>query len=119
MSHLNNKGKIISEASVNATLLKDKSALLGFLTATNSGEEEAYLKVYDQETEPDVGTDVPTFTFLIPAGNAGAGSNLGIPFGGIDFGRGLAIAITGGEADDDATAVDAGQVIVNYAFRTI
>lgn len=117
MEHLNNKGKIISTATTNATLLKNKGGLLGFLAAGNKGSSPAYLKVYDQAEEPEVGVDIPTFTFLIPGNTAGAGSNLGIPFGGIDFGLGLGLAITGGIEDDDATAVNADEIVVNYGFR--
>lgn len=117
MLHLNNKGKKISAANTNPTLLKSSGGLLGFLAATNSGATPAYLKIYDKATEPDPATDISTFTFLIPGNTAGAGSNLGIPAGGIDFGLGLGFAITGDEADGDTTAVAAGQVIVNYGFK--
>lgn len=117
MLHLNIKGKKISEANTNPTVLKNAPGLLGFLTATNSGATPAYLKVYDNNEEPDPGNDVSTFTFLIPGNTAGAGSNLGIPAGGIDFGLGISIAITGDEADGDTTAVAAGQVVVNYGCK--
>lgn len=117
MQHLDNKGKVISAASTNATVLKSRGGLLGFLSATNSGAGPAYLKIYDKGTTPVVGTDTPVFTFLIPGNTSGAGSNLGIPFGGIDFGAGISIAITGGVADSNTTPVNANEIIVNYGFK--
>lgn len=117
MEHLNIKGKIISEASTNLTQLKDKSGLLGFLAAGNAGSSEVYLKVFDQTEQPTIGVTESTFTFIIPGNTAGAGSNLGIPFGGIDFGYAIWIALTAGMGDDDNTPVNAGEVVINYGCK--
>jgi hypothetical protein len=107
--------KKISTATTNATLIKNSAGVLGYLTASNSSSSPRFLKLYDKASAPTVGTDVPIHTFLIPGNASGAGSN--IPLGaGMAFSTGLALAITAGAVDSDATAVGLTDVIVNYGY---
>jgi hypothetical protein len=87
------------------------------LTAANINDQEVFLKVYDKATAPTVGTDVPVYTFLIPGNTRGSGTNIPLPEGGIEFKKGLGIAITGNIADSDTTAVLANEQVINGAFR--
>jgi hypothetical protein len=60
-----------------------------------------------------VGTSVPVFTVLVPAGGTiviGGGAN------GIRFGTGISLAITGAAGDLDTTAIAAGDVKVATSF---
>lgn len=106
----------ISEASTNATLICAQSCLLTMLTASNSNDQEVYLKIYDKASDLTVGTDTPIFTFLIPGNTRGSGTNIPLPSGGIQLSNGLGIAITAGALDNDTTAVNAGEQIVNGAY---
>lgn len=59
-------------------------------------------------------TDIPAMIIPVPAAVSGVPgvATLPIGFSGLRFALGLGLAITGGAADTDATAVAAGQVKV-------
>ena len=61
-----------------------------------------------------MGTDTPAMMIPIPAAVGGVPGTAPLPvgFNGFRFPLGLGIAITGGMADSDTTAVAAGQVKV-------
>jgi hypothetical protein len=102
-------GKVISTASTNLTQIKASAGYIGYLAMTNNGASNAYIKLYDA-ANPVVGTDIPVHTFEVPR----PGSNIPLSDFGINFRKAIWLAITGGIADSDSTAVAAGQVIVNY-----
>ena len=107
------KGKLISAASVNNTLVKASASNVGLFTASNSAASARYLHLYDKVTAPVAGTDVPFHTYLLPAS-----SNVVIPIpaAGLRTTSGFGFSITAGAADTDATAIGAGEVIVNYEY---
>jgi hypothetical protein len=88
--------------------------------ATNTGATAAYVKLYNKATAPTVGTDVPAMILPIAAAVAGVPGVALLPIGyqGFRFALGLGIAVTGGAADADTTAVAAGQVKVMLS-RTV
>lgn len=102
-----------SAASTNATSVKTSAATLYNIAVSNTGASAAYLKIYNKASAPTVGTDVPVLTIPIAAGGA-----LALSFGttGHRLATGLALAITGGTADSDTTAVAAAQVKVLTAY---
>lgn len=106
-------GKLISAATTNATSVKASAANVGLLTAYNSGASTRYLKIYNKVTAPTVGTDTPVHTIPIPAG---ATINFPVPAAGFRLWFGFALAITGGLADADTTAVGASEVVVNWEY---
>jgi hypothetical protein len=107
--------KHISLASTNATLIKSSLAKLYVVSAIGLTSTVRYLKFYDTDVAPILGSDVPVFTIPVPANTQGAG--IVIPFNiPIEFGTGLSFAITSGSADNDTGAVGAGDVIVNLTF---
>lgn len=107
--------KLISAASTNATSVKSSTAVVVGGSASNLSASTKYLKFYKKASAPTVGTDVPVYTLPIPAGVT---LNLGEFFGAMNVphGTGLAYAITGAAADNDTTAVAAGDVIVNLIY---
>jgi len=112
-------GKLISAATTNATNVKDSPGTLYLCAATNNGAAPAYIKWYDKAVPPTVGTDIPVLVFEVVANATpalGAGTNIPLNSKGAAFSRGLSFAITGGIADNDTTAVGAGQVILNYGY---
>lgn len=106
--------KRISLATNNATNLKNIAGVLGGIVAINLTATVRYLKIYDKASAPTVGTDVPVMTIPIPASTDGAGFVWNVP---IMLSSGISYAITGGAADNDNTAVGAGNVIINLAWE--
>lgn len=106
-----------SAATTNGALVITGTSGLTSLYATNTGAGAAFVKLYNKATAPVVGTDIPEMVIPIPAAVAGlpgvAAPNIG--FIGMRFSLGLGIAITGGAADTDTSAVAAGQVKVKLS----
>ena len=88
--------------------------------ATNIGATVAYVKLYNKATAPAVGTDVPEMIIVVPplASGVPGVATFPIGFNGLRFNLGLGLAITGGSADTDTTAVAAGQVKIKLS-RTV
>ncbi len=105
---------INSAASTNGQLVLTGTSGLQALFASNTGAAAAYVKLYNKATAPTVGTDVPAMLIPVPAAAAGVPGVVEITpgFNGYRFALGLGLAITGGAADSDTTAVAAGQVKV-------
>lgn len=112
--------KLFSAASTNATSVKASSGFLMGGTVSNVNAAARYFKLYNKASAPTVGTDVPIFTLMLPAGSATVPSivNLADLFGeaGHLFGAGIAYAITGAAADSDTTAISANDCIVNLNY---
>jgi hypothetical protein len=104
---------INSAASTNATSIKTSAGTLYSVVASNFGASPRYAKFYNKASAPTVGSDVPFFTVTIPV----AGT-LVLEFGavGVRFGTGIALAITAGAADTDATAIAASEVKVVTSY---
>ena len=77
-------------------------------------------KIVIDYTAPTVGTDVPEMIIAVPPLVSGVPGVATFPIGfnGLRFNLGLGLAITGGSADTDTTAVTAGQVKVKMS-RTV
>jgi hypothetical protein len=105
---------INSAATTNGQLVLTGTSGLQALFATNTGAGAAYVKLYNKATAPTVGTDTPAMIITVPAAVAGVPGEKEITpgFNGYRFALGLGLAITGGAADSDTTAVAAGQVKV-------
>lgn len=103
---------IVSAASTNATVVKGSAGTIGSIFVHNTTAAVNYLKVFNKATAPTVGTDTPVMNIAIPA-------NAAVDFvnaSGWRFTTGIGIAITGGQALLDATAVAAGDVTFNMAY---
>ena len=102
-----------SAASTNAAVIKGSTGTLLGLSAFNAGASTAFIKLYNQTAAPTVGTSVPVMVIPVASGQY---ERLDVGAYGCRFGTGIAIAITGGAADTDTTAVAASQVKIlgNY-----
>jgi hypothetical protein len=109
-----------SAAGTNAALILTGTSGLHAFYATNTGASAAFVKLFNKATAPVVGADVPAMIIPVPAAVGGVPgiATLPIGFNGFRFALGLGIAITGGAADSDTTAVAAGQVKVMLS-RTV
>jgi hypothetical protein len=110
-----------SAATTNGALIITGTSSLAAFHGTNTGAAAAFVKLYNKATAPVVGTDVPEMIIPIPAavgGVPGVASPLSLGYIGLRFPLGLGIAITGGAADTDTTAVALGQVKIKLS-RTV
>ena len=107
---------LVSAATTNATSVKGSSGTVYDMQCFNTNAEARFLKFYDKATAPTVGTDVPVKVIMMPGNSSGAGATAAFPVG-INFANGIAIAITAGIADTDATAVGAGDCVVNFDYK--
>lgn len=109
-----------SAATTNGALILTGSSGVQAFFASNIGATAAYVKLYNKATAPTVGTDIPEMVIPVPAAAGGIPGIVEISpgFNGYRFALGLGIAITGGSADSDTTAVAAGQVKVKLS-RTV
>lgn len=105
--------KLISAASTNLTSVRNSATNLGLLMAHNTSGSLRYLKLYNKASAPVLGTDVPLMVIPLPPNGA---AQIPIPAAGVRFSTGFALAITGGMADADATAIGANEVVVNWSL---
>lgn len=108
-----------SAASTNEALILTGTSGLQAFYATNTGATVVFVKLYNKATAP-ISTDIPAMILVVPAAVSGVPGvcTLPIGFSGFRFALGLGIRITGGVADNDTTAVAAGQVKVMLS-RTV
>lgn len=109
-----------SAASTNGALILTGTSGVCAFWASNTGATAAFVKLYNKATAPVVGTDVPEMIIPVPAAAGGVPgvAELSPGFNAYRFPLGLGIAITGGSADSDTTAVAASQVKVKLS-RTV
>jgi hypothetical protein len=102
-----------SAATTNAASIKATGANLYGISVMNASASTKYVRFFNRNTAPTVGTDVPIMVVAVPATSSKEIEY--VP--AIRFGTGLAVAITGGAAVTDNTAVAAGdvQLLVSYA----
>jgi len=102
-----------SAASTNGANVKASAANVYGLSVHNASASTKYVRLFNLATAPTVGTSVPIMVVAVPAT-----SSKEIEFvPALRFSTGLAVAITGGAAATDNTAVAAGdvQLLVSYA----
>jgi len=107
------KLKRTSTADTNLVAVQPFGGNLRGVIAVNTNAATRYLKFYDSADAVTVGTDVPVITFALPASSGFTA----FPTDGINFKLGMAMAITTGAADTDATAPGAGDVILTVLFE--
>jgi hypothetical protein len=95
-------------ASTNATSAKAAAGTVYAIEALNTSAAVKYLKLYNKASAPTVGTDTPVRTIALPPNNAR--TYVTFPSGRY-FSTGIAYALTGAAADNDTTALTAGDVV--------
>jgi hypothetical protein len=105
---------LVAAATTNATSVKGSNGIIGMITVHNKSAGVIYLKIFNKATAPTVGTDTPVFNFGIPAASQ---ASINLPgMGGMRMSTGIAYALTGGQALLDATALAAGDAVVNINY---
>lgn len=108
---------LTSLATTNPTVVKASPGVLGDVQIFNINSAPRYIKFSDTSSPPTVGTTPVVRKLLIPGGASSVGSGVIAPIlGGLKFLNGISYCITAGEADSDATAIGAGEVIVNLGY---
>ena len=107
-------GTLVTPLTVATTTIKASAGKLYHLTVGNAQATPVYLKIYNQ-TAVTLGTTAATLNYLIPGGTTGGTFNLDINDVGLYFSTGIIIAVTGGQALTDSTALTTAAV-VNYSF---
>lgn len=102
-----------SAASTNAASIKATGANLYGISVMNTSAATKYVRLFNLTVAPTVGTSVPIMVVAVPATSSKEIQY--VP--AVRFGTGLSVAITGGAAATDSTAVAAGdvQLLVSYA----
>lgn len=108
-----NAHSLVSAATANATLVKGSAGqLFGWQLTNTNATAFRYVKLYNTASAPTAGAGTPVLRLgLPPAGGAVLALATGIAFS-----AGIGYTIVAGAADADATAVGAGEVLVNLAW---
>lgn len=104
---------LIAAGSTNATSVKASVGVLGTCYLTNNAASVRYVKFFNLAVAPTVGTSTPVIQFAIQPNSS---INVETAFAGMRFSTGIAYCITTGSALLDATAVTAGDVLVNLTY---
>lgn len=107
--------QLISAASTNATSVKGAAGTVYSIAAFNLNAAQRYLKLYNKASAPTVGSDTPVATYMIPGNTAGAGLTISFPVG-MNFGTGIAFALTTGITVADTGAVAISEISVNLTY---
>lgn len=100
--------RLVSAASTNVTQVKTSGGLLKGYYIINTNAAARFVKLYDLQGPPVVGTDIPALTIQLAASSPDKQS---IP-DGWQFQKGIYFATTTGVADSDSAAVGAGDLII-------
>lgn len=104
--------KVNSAATTNATLVKSAAGRLYGYQLANTSASWRYVKFYNMNAAPAVGTSVPLYTVPIAPGQTSDLTQT-VP---ITHGSGISYAITANPADNDTTAIGAGDVVGYITF---
>jgi hypothetical protein len=104
--------KFVSAATTNPLVIKASAGQVYGVQLANNGAGWAYVKLHNVSTAPTAGATAVFDVFGIPPG----GSREVCRDLGVAMGTGIAITITGGSVDTDATAVALGQVVGSIHF---
>ena len=105
------KRLVSAAATANPTVVKASGGRVYKMTGQNAAAAIKYIKLYNKATAP-AATDTPVATFAVAAS-----APFSIEFdAGLYFGTGIGYRLTGANADDDATALTAGDILSFNVF---
>jgi hypothetical protein len=96
----------------NPAVIKSSAGSLFTVALRNTAAAERYIKFYDLNRAPVIGADIPMWTDFIPPSDSYV-RNLS----GLQFQNGIAMGLTTGAGDQDATFPAAGEIVaINISF---
>ena len=105
------KRLVSAAATVNPTVVKASGGRVYKITGQNAAAAIKYIKLYNKATAP-AATDTPVATFAVAAS-----APFSIEFdAGLYFSAGIGYRLTGANADDDATALTAADILALNVF---
>jgi hypothetical protein len=104
---------LISAAGTNAQLVNGVARAIGTITLANTTSSYKYFKLINKNAIPVAGADTPVLNYPIPPMTT---LDLNTSSVAIRMTNGIAYVITGGQALMDATAIGAGDVVVNITW---
>lgn len=108
----------IAAASPNqdSQVVKTAAGWVNSIIITGVAAAIEYVKFYDAATAP-TSSSTPVYTIGIPGSTTGSSVRLPIPNGGMVFQNGIAFRMTTGQADNNASAVTAGDLVLSLTYR--
>ncbi len=106
--------RTLSTASDNATLVRSGDTRLIGYNIINTSASPRHVKLYDKATAPN-SSDTPFLSLTVP-GNSDLQDMIGGD-AGLRLNRGLGFRITAGLADNDNTAIGAGEVLCQLVWE--
>jgi len=100
-------------ANTNPTLVKASAGRVYKIQGYNAAAAVRYLKLYNKATAPSVGTDTPVITLALQPSAAFALDFANI---GFYFATGIGFGLTVASADNDTTALTAGDIVGMNVF---
>jgi hypothetical protein len=108
--------ELIAPATVAVSAVKASPGQLYFVHATNNNSTPVYLKFYNLASgSVTLGTTAATFQFEIPGNTGGAGFTVALPVG-LSLSTAISLAVSGGIALTDNTAITASSVNVALGY---
>jgi hypothetical protein len=102
--------RAVAASNQDAAAIKSGAGVLYSITVTNTNTSARYLKLYNTASPTSAST--PVFSAAIP-GSGGIAQSF--PHGML-FSTAIAHRLTTGNADNDANAVSAGEILVNATY---
>lgn len=105
----------LSTGAVQSVNVKASAGQLYSLEFFNTGAAAVYVRIYNKASTAST-SDTPVLRFTIPGNAAGAGFVKSWDKG-IAFATGISVRVTAAVADNDATALNANEVIGNLEYK--
>jgi hypothetical protein len=101
--------RLVTAATTNLTRVRQGGGMFAGGNVVNTSASIIYIKLYNSDIAPTVGTTVPALTIQCAASvNTPLGQMM---FEDVAFNNGIWVAVTGAAADNDATAVGANIIV--------
>lgn len=103
-------------ADQDAQVVKASPGTLYSVIVTSVNAAVRYLKIYDKASAPS-SADTPVMILMIPGSTTGGGVTVPIPACGLAFAAGIAIRLTTGVANNNASAVTTQEHVVSMIYK--
>ena len=104
---------LVSAGSANNTNIKPSNAsIYGYSISNTTASTTEFVKFFNKATTPAAGTDIPIWSVQVP-GASTVTAYFSVP---ISCSAGLGLATVTGAADNNSSAVSAGDLVINVVY---